>query len=119
MNLNAYDPLETINDYWIWIPYKRLYLKNLKYRKYYCLLCRYDRKYRDYDYFLYMSDNEIQINNAKTHCTNKNKSGTIKIDLAGVWKELNIDISYGNKKVDVELVEENTDGEIYQINVNP
>lgn len=119
INLQTYDAVKTIVDYWIWIPVKVLYLKNIPFRKYYCFLCRYDTTNREYDYFLYLSDNKIEIEGCKCYSTNRNKSGTIKVSLSDIWDVLNINTNATNKRVDISLNEQDNNGEVYLINLNP
>ena len=69
MNINAYDTFEYNIEYWIWTLKKKMYFKNIKFRKYYSFLCRYDNSIGTYDLYVLITDNKTSINNAKVFLT--------------------------------------------------
>lgn len=115
MNLSAYDVLETNIDNWIWTPYKTLYSKTLPFKKYYGFLCRYDTKYKDYDYFIVLSDDVIDKEDLKCRQTNRTKSGTVKLDVSGIWDYISGSITKVNHKVNITFVDKDDVLEIYKV----
>lgn len=118
INLNAYDVLEPNIKYWIWIPRKIMYLKELKSRKYYSFLYRFNNEDKDYDYYLLLTDKETQNKDIKLHRLNKTTKGVFKIYLDSIWEQLKIQCDKTNLKINVFLEESNSKEELYKLDFN-
>lgn len=118
INLISYDVLETNIDDWIWKPRKTLYSKTLHYKPYYGFLCRFDPEYKDYDYYIVLSDDEIKKEDLKCRHTDRNKSGTIKLDVSGIWDYISDFVTNINHKINITLVDKDDVLEIYKLNFN-
>ena len=115
MQLNAYETLEPNSNYWIWIPYKAMYLKDIKFRNYYAFLQVFNPTLKIYDYFIILSDVEPNIFNGKVHTTNKTKNGVLKLTLSGIWDKLPIDTRHNNVPVHITLKDKDDISELYTL----
>ena len=104
MNLNSYgDALTTIdrNKTWINIKYRVMFSREIKYRPYFNISCRYNAATCTHDYYLILAD--YPIDDRKWMNTVKDSYGRIKIRIIGaIWcatiisnfkKDTNINIS--------------------------
>lgn len=115
MNLNAYDNADGNVNGRIWLVNKKLYTKAVNFRKYFYLLKRYDTSTERYIYYIMLCDTQITDREFVSHVTEKNRYGTIIINLFSIWNDLNIE--YDEENVYVSLVKEDKDdtGEIYKL----
>ena len=118
MNLNAYDNItEKIdkNKSWINIHKKQLFSREIKYRRFVCLLKRFNNKTNTNSYFIALLDNPPEDRNYKL--TKKDDYGRIKISLASIWKETYLVHLDHDCNIICNLVESEEDGDIYSIDV--
>ena len=118
MNLNAYDSVkETLNKNktWIDINRKTILSREIKYRKYTCILKRYDAKTNINSYFIAMLDNPPENKNYKS--TILDDYGRIKIKISNIWKETYLSCLESNCNIMCNLIECGDDGEIYSIDI--
>lgn len=115
MNLNAYDSVNnTINKKtWLDVNKHQIITREIKYRRYFTLLKRYNPKNSIYDYFIAISDNKDE--NKKWYLTKRDDFGRIKLKITSIWKDLNLCYIDKNTEVKLNLIEEQEDGEIYEI----
>lgn len=114
MNLAAYDKVNNVfEDNWINFQYNRFYSRNIKYRRFFTILKRYNGS--KYDYYLCFSD--YQDNNTKWVNVQHYKTG-IKVSIAefdNIPAFQNIEVSNNLGKVYLDEVEASIDSEIYLI----
>lgn len=118
MNLNSYDNItEKLdkNKSWIDIRKKILFSREIKYRKFTCLLKRYNVKTNTYTYFIAMLNSPPE--NRKYNITKQDDYGRIKISLTSIWKETCLSRLKSNCNIICELVESDDDGDIYSLDV--
>lgn len=118
MNLNSYDNItEKLdkNKTWIDILKKILFSREIKYRKFTCLLKRYNAKTNTYTYFIAMLNSPPE--NRKYNITKQDDYGRIKISLASIWKETYLNRLGSNCNIMCNLVESDEDGDVYSIDV--
>lgn len=118
MNLNAYDSIvEKIDKTktWIDIRKKTILSREIKYRRFTCLLKRYDVKTNITSYFIAMLDSPPK--DRKYKLTVQDDYGRIKINISSIWKETYLIRLANNCNIMCELVESDDDGEIYSIDV--
>lgn len=118
INLNAYDVLEPNIKHWIWIPKRIMYLKDIKSRRFYSFLCRFDKDNNIYDYYLYLTDNEITTKDIKLHRVNKTTKGILKLYLSNIWDCLQINCNKQYLEINISLEEKSEEEEIYKIDFN-
>lgn len=118
MNLNAYDniiePIDKTKT-WIDINKKTILSRIIKYRPYNCLLKRYDNNTNSNVFFIALLDNPPV--DKKYKCTVKDNYGRIKINISSIWKESYISQLKTNCNINIKLVESDTDGEIYLLDI--
>ena len=118
MNLNIYDNVEEKLDKtktWIDIRKKIIYSREIKRRKYTCLLKRYDNKTNINSYYIAILDNPpIDKKYKLTVCDDY---GRVKINIASIWKETYLSQLDKDCNIMCNLVESDDDGEIYSIDV--
>lgn len=116
MNLSAYDDsIVTVDKTKTWINYrsKTLSSHQIKYRNYHCLLQRYNPNTDDYNYYIAMCDSPIK---GRTFVHNyHNNNGRVRISLAPIWNNTSLVKVSQDTNIEIKLVEEQDDGEIYQI----
>ena len=116
MNLSAYDDsIVTVDKTKTWINYrsKTLSSHQIKYRNYHCLLQRFNPNTDDYSYYIAMCDSPIK---GRTFVHNyHNNNGRIRISLAPIWNNTSLIKISQDINIEIRLVEEQDDGEIYQI----
>lgn len=118
MNLNNYDNVtEKLykDKTWIDIRKKILLSREIKYKKYTCLLKRYDTKTNIYTYFIAMLNNPPE--NRKFNITSQDDYGRIKISLSSIWKETYLNELKSNCNIMCNLIESDEDGDVYSIDV--
>lgn len=118
MNLNVYDNVTEKLDKtktWIDIRKKILFSREIKYKKFTCLLKRYDSKTNIYSYFIAMLNNPPE--NIKYKITKQDDYGRIKISLASIWNETYLSQLESDCNIMCNLVESDEDGDIYSIDV--
>ena len=114
MNLAAYDVMEfnlNISTY-IRPEYKRLYSNQMEYHRYYAYLSNYDPQSKTKDYYIALMDNpadNILCRQTRQYCN------TLKFELSGLWKELNLSRLTETTKVDIEEIDVQEDGVIYKL----
>ena len=116
MDLSAYDDsIVTVDKTKTWINYrsKTLSSHQIKYRNYHCLLQRFNPNTDDYSYYIAMCDSPVK---GRTFVHNyHNNNGRIRISLAPIWNNTSLVKVTQDINVEIRLVEEQDDGEIYQI----
>lgn len=118
MNLNAYDNItEKLdkNKTWIDINRKTILSREIKYRKYTCILKQYNVKTNINSYFIAMLDNPPE--NIKYKFTIQDDYGRIKINISSIWNETYLCNLESNCNIMCNLVESENDGDIYSIDV--
>ena len=118
MNLNAYDNVtEKLDKHKTWYSpkFKRLYSREIKFRMFYKFMKRWNETIKRDDYFLAISVNNVD---GKFSITNKDNYGRLKVSIPKEFIEdsiLNSIVEDAN--VEVKLVDNQPDGEIYQLNI--
>lgn len=118
MNLNAYDNVkEELDKHKTWYSpkFKRLYSREIKFGMFYKFMKRWNETIKRDDYFLVISMNNTD---GKFYRTDRDNYGRIK---ASIPKEV-IEDSILNSivedtNVEVKLVDNQPDGEVYQLNI--
>lgn len=114
MNLAAYDKVNNVfEDNWINFQYNRFYSRNIKYRRFFTILKRYNGS--KYDYYLCFSD--YQDDNTKWVNVQHYKTG-VKVSIAeftNVPAFQNIEVTNNLGKVYLDEIEASIDCEIYLI----
>lgn len=116
MNLSAYDDsIVTVDKTKTWIIAKSKTLSShqIKYRNYHCLLQRYNPATDDYSYYIAMCDKPVNGRNFVHNYRNNN--GRVRINLAPIWNNTSLIKVSQDTNVKIKLIEEQDDGEIYQI----
>lgn len=118
MNLNAYDNVTRKLDKrktWYSLKFKRLYSKEIKFRRFYKFLKRWNESIKLNDYFLavsmYNTDGTFTIANNDNYGRSKFSIPKEVIEdsiLNSVVEDIN---------VEVKLVDAQPDGEVYQLNI--
>lgn len=118
MNLSAYDSIkEKVNKRktWIDINKKTIFSREIKYRKYICILKRYNNQTNINSYFIAMLDNPPLDRHSKM--TIQDNYGRIKINISDIWKETYLSELESNCNVMCDLIESDKDGDIYSIDI--
>ena len=118
MNLNAYDNVkEELNKHKTWYSpkFRRLYSREIKFRPFYKFLKRWNETIKRNDYFLAIS---MYNTDNKFYRTERDNYGRLKVNIP---KEL-IEDSILNSivedtNVELKLVDNQVDGEVYQLNI--
>lgn len=116
MNLSVYDEVQPHVDKtktWIIPRSKTLSSHEIKYRRYSCLLSRYEQKQECYRWFIAMTDKR-DANHNFTPVYN-NPGGRVRINLAPIWKKSSLYKVEQEENIDIELVDKQSDGEVYEI----
>lgn len=114
MNIIAYDTIKKSinkNKTWISVKYKRIFSREIKYRKYYTLLSKYSLRDKKDNYYLACSDN--MFNNSKTECTQLDNFNRCRFNIGAIWNKANLNHIESDFNIDIKLVNKQTDGEIY------
>lgn len=117
MNINAYDLVEPCYKDKVYVnpTYKTLNIPNIKFRKYYILLQRYNTLLNQTLYYLYLSDEVIP--NSRIYSTAKLNDGTIRIKLNSIWNKTTLKDMVTDTPVFLDFKEGDDNGEIYFIDV--
>ena len=118
MNLNAYDNVTRKLDKrktWYSLKFKRLYSREIKFRRFYKFLKRWNENIKLNDYFL-----AVSMYNTDGTFTTANKDNYSRSKFS-IPKEL-IEDSILNSivedtNVELKLVDNQVDGEVYQLNI--
>jgi hypothetical protein len=118
MNLNAYDNVtEKLDKHKTWYSpkFKRLYSREIKFRMFYKFLQRWNESIKRNDYFLavsmYNSDGRFSI-------TNKDNYSRLKFSIPKeVIEDSILNSIVEDANVEVKLVDNQPDGEVYQLNI--
>lgn len=118
MNLNAYDNInETLNKNKTWVDIRKKIIlsREIKYRKYTCVLKKYDPNTNIISYFIAMLDSPPENKNYKI--TTQDNYGRIKINISNIWKETYLNNLKNNCNILCNLMETDIDGDIYSIDI--
>lgn len=118
MNLNAYDNVkEELDKHKTWYSskFRRLYSREIKFRMFYKFLKRWNGTIKRNDYFLAISESNTD---GKFYRTERDNYNRLKVSIP---KEL-IEDSILNSivedtNIDIKLVDNQVDGEVYQLNI--
>lgn len=114
MNLNAYDDIKVKIDKkrtWIDVRKRALFTREIKFRKYYSLLKRFNIKTNNYDYFVAVYDTPIE--NKEHKYVKKDDYGRVKILLNSIWLDTDLIYLENNCNIDIKPVDYDDDGEVY------
>ena len=118
MNLNAYDNIkEELDKHKTWYSpkFRRLYSREIKFRTFYKFLKRWNETIKRDDYFLAISTNNTD---GSFSIANKDNYGRLKVSVPkeviedSILNSMTIDTN-----VEVKLVDAQSDGEVYQLNI--
>lgn len=118
MNLNAYDNVtEKLDKHKTWYSpkFKRLYSREIKFRMFYKFLKRWNGTIKRNDYFLAISMNNTD---GKFYRTERDNYNRLKVSIPKELIEdsiLNSIVEDSN--IDIKLVDNQVDGEVYQLNI--
>lgn len=117
INLNAYDIMESNITTGTWVNpyYRKLYSTELKHFTFYTFMKRYNIKFRRYDYFIVLSNDEIP--NAVSRGVTTNKRGNIKLDVSTIWNTTSLAKLRKETIVSVELIDEDEESAVYYIDI--
>lgn len=118
MNLNAYDNIkEELDKHKTWYSpkFKRLYSREIKFRMFYKFMKRWNETIKQDDYFLavsmYNSDGRFSI-------TNKDNYSRLKFSIPKeVIEDSILNSIVEDANIELKLVDNQVDGEIYQLNI--
>ncbi len=118
MNIVAYDTIKrNINKdkTWISVKYKRILSKEIKYRKYYTLLKKYNLQTNREYFYLACSDNIFR--DSKTECTNLDNFGRCRFNIGSIWRKSYLSDIENDMNIHIKLVNKQDDGEIYCLDI--
>lgn len=116
MNLSAYDEVQPKVDKsktWIIPRSKTLSSHEIAYRRFYCILSRYEPKQNEYRWFIAMTDTRDTNHNFTP--VFYNESGRIRVSLASIWEKSSLHKLENIENVDIKLIDNQLDGEVYEI----
>lgn len=118
INLNAYDSITEKIDKtktWIDINKHQLLSREIKFRKYYVLSKRFNPELDIYEYFI------ILLNEKPTdrisYQTKIDDYGRVKIRLYELYKESDLNYLTKDINININLIEHQDDGDVYQLDV--
>lgn len=118
MNLNAYDNVkEELDKHKTWYSpkFKRLYSREIKFRRFYKFMKRWNETIKRNDYFLAISMNNVD---GRFSITNKDNYNRLKFSIPKeVIEDSILNIMTVDDNVEVKLVDAQHDGEVYQLNI--
>lgn len=118
MNLNAYDNIkEELDKHKTWYSpkFKRLYSREIKFRMFYKFMKRWNETIKRNDYFLAVSMNNVD---GKFSITNKDNYSRTKFSIPKkVIEDSILNSIIEDINIDVKLVDDQVDGEVYQLNI--
>ena len=114
MNLSAYDKMEiNSKEPYVSVEYKKLYLYDIEYKKYYSFLKRYNSEDDTMQIFVLLTNDKN--NNIKYHSVCKKSDKTITIDLSYIWFNCDLYKLKEMTNISFNKVDEQEDGDIYEI----
>ena len=118
MNLNAYDNIkEELDKHKTWYSpkFRRLYSREIKFRMFYKFMKRWNETNKQNDYFLAVSMNNVD---GKFSITTKDNYSRTKFSVPKeVIEDSILNSIVEDTNIDVRLVDEQVDGEVYQLNI--
>lgn len=118
MNLNAYDDIkEKLDKHKTWYSpkFKRLYSREIKFRLFYKFVKRWNETIKRNDYFLALSIYNNDNSFSKTDIDNYNR---LKVYIPKeVIEDSILNSIVEDTNVEVKLVDNQVDGEVYQLNI--
>lgn len=118
MNLNAYDNVKEELDKrktWYYPKFKRLYSREIKFRMFYKFLQRWNESIKRNDYFLAVS---MYNTDGRFSITNKDNYSRLKFSIPKeVIEDSILNTMTVDANVEVKLVDNQPDGEVYQLNI--
>ena len=118
MNLNAYDNVsEKLDKHKTWYSpkFRRLYSREIKFRMFYKFMKRWNETNNRHDYFLAVSMNNVD---GKFSITNKDNYSRVKFTIPKeVIEDSILNSMTVDTNVEVKLVDDQLDGEVYQLNI--
>lgn len=118
MNLNAYDNVkEELDKHKTWYSpkFKRLYSREIKFRRFYKFMKRWNETIKRDDYFLAVSMNNVD---GRFSITNKDNYSRLKFSIPKEVIEYSIlNTMTVDANVEAKLVDAQLDGEVYQLNI--
>lgn len=118
MNLNAYDNIKEEldkNKTWYSPKFRRLYSREIKFRMFYKFMKRWNETIKRDDYFL-----AISINNTdgKFGISNRDNYSRLKFSIPKeVIEDSILNSIVEDTNVELKLVDNQVDGEVYQLNI--
>ena len=118
MNLNAYDNVkEELNKHKTWYSpkFKRLYSREIKFRMFYKFMKRWNETIKRNDYFLAVSMNNVD---GRFNIANKDNYSRLKFFVPKeVIEDSILNSIVEDTNVEIKLVDDQIDGEVYQLNI--
>ena len=118
MNLNAYDNVKAELDKhktWYSSKFRRLYSREIKFRMFYKFLKRWNETIKRNDYFLAIS---MYNTDGKFYRTERDNYGRLKVSvLKEVIEDSILNSIVEDANVEIKLVDDQSDGEVYQLNI--
>ena len=118
MNLNAYDNVkEELDKHKTWYSpkFKRLYSREIKFRMFYKFMKRWNETIKRNDYFLAISMNNVD---GRFSISNKDNYSILKFSVPKeVIEDSILNSIVEDTNVELKLVDNQVDGEVYQLNI--
>ncbi len=118
MNLNAYDNIkEELNKHKTWYSpkFRRLYSREIKFRLFYKFVKRWNKTVKRNDYFLAISESNTD---GKFYRTERDNYNRLKVSIPKeLIKDSILNSIVENTNIQVKLVDNQVDGEVYQLNI--
>ena len=118
MNLNAYDKIKEELDKhksWYTPKFRRLYSREIKFRMFYKFMKRWNETIKRDDYFLAVSMNNVD---GRFSITNKDNYNRSKFSIPKeVIEDSILNSIVEDTNVELKLVDNQVDGEVYQLNI--
>ena len=118
MNLNAYDNVkEELDKHKTWYSpkFKRLYSREIKFRRFYKFMKRWNETIKRNDYFLAISTSNAD---GRFSITNRDNYSRLKVSVPKeVIEDSILNSIVEDTNIQVKLVDNQVDGEVYQLNI--
>ena len=118
MNLNAYDNIkEELDKHKTWYSpkFRRLYSREIKFRMFYKFVKRWNETYKRDDYFIAVGMTNVD---GRFSITNKDNYSRVKFSIPKeVIEDSILNSMTVDTNVEVKLVDDQLDGEVYQLNI--
>lgn len=118
MNLNAYDDIkEKLDKHKTWYSpkFKRLYSREIKFRLFYKFVKRWNETIKRNDYFLALS---IYNNDTSFSRAERDNYGRLKVYIPKeIIEDSILNSIVEDTNIEVKLVDNQVDGEVYQLNI--